>query len=61
MSGEIVGLEVRDLVHSQRALDERGGAGIEDLEIARIEDDPGGIAVAPFDARRADVAEHVGA
>src|SRR4029077_3992463 len=41
MPGEIVGLEVCELVHAQHALDERGGAGIEDFEIARIEDDPG--------------------
>jgi hypothetical protein len=59
--GEIVCPEIRNLVHAQRAFDERGRAGIENLEIARIEDDPGGIAVAPLDARCADVAEHVGA
>src|SRR5215467_2753133 len=58
MAGEIKSLQVVDLGHAQHALEQRGGRGIENLEIARIENDPGRIAVAPFDADRADVAEH---
>ena len=42
MSGEIVGFEIVDLVHAERALDQRGGAGVENLEIARIEMIPAG-------------------
>jgi hypothetical protein len=60
MSGEGVGLQVVDFVHAERALDENGRGRVEHLEIARIEDDPGGIAVAPFDADIADVGKHPG-
>ena len=41
MADEIVGLEVVDLVHAQHPLEEGSGTGIENLEIARIENDPG--------------------
>ena len=50
MAGEVVGLEIVDLVHAEGALDENGRAGVENFEIARIEDDSGGVAIAPFDA-----------
>src|SRR5215468_6951641 len=56
--GEIIGLEVIVLAHAERALDERRGAGVEDGEIAGVVDDPGRIAIAPFDAHEAAVGEH---
>jgi len=58
MPGEIIGLEIVALAHSERALDESRGAGVENGEIARVVDDPGRIAIAPFDAHDAVIDEH---
>src|SRR5262245_63244770 len=41
--------------HSKPALEQQRGRSIEDFEVARIEDDSGGVAVAPFDPHRADI------
>src|SRR5262249_8008390 len=58
MADEVIGLEVIVLAHAERALDQRRRAGVEHAEIARVIDDPGGIAIAPFDAHEAAVDEH---
>src|SRR6266851_2012707 len=58
MPGEIIGFEIIALDHAERALDERRGAGVEECEIARVEDNAAGIAIAPFDAHRTRVDEH---
>src|SRR6185312_7732920 len=49
-------LEHFEFGHSEPALEQQRGGGIEDLEVAWIEDDSGGIAVAPFDPHRASIA-----
>ena len=46
MTQKIVSLEIFDLLHADRALDENRRRNIEDFEIARIKDDAGGVAVA---------------
>ena len=43
--GEVVRFQIVDLVHAKRALDQYRGRGVEHLEIPRIKDDSGGIAV----------------
>src|SRR5262249_56408871 len=58
MPGEVIGLEVVDFFHAQRALDERRGAGVEDGEIAGVIDDAGRVAIAPLDAHHAVIDEH---
>src|SRR5665213_535058 len=61
-AGEFQILEHLELGHPQRALEQRRGRGIEDFEITRIKNNAGRVAVAPFDAYRAGVAEsHVSA
>ncbi len=56
-AGEFVSLEHLELGDAERALEQRRGGGVENLEIARIEDDAGGIAVAPADAHGLPVAQ----
>src|SRR5580698_10785258 len=58
VSREVVSFQIVDFVHAERTLDQNRRRGIENLEIARIEDDAGGIAIAPFNPDVADVAEH---
>src|ERR1700722_3251719 len=58
MTEEIIGLEIVELGHADGALHQISGRGVEHGEIARIEHDAGGVAVAPFDAEGADIAEH---
>src|ERR1700678_2193385 len=58
MSRKTVNFQIVDLVHAERSLDQNRRRCIENLEIARIEDDAGGIAIAPFNPDVADVAEH---
>ena len=58
MPGEIIGLEIIDFSHPERALDERRGAGVEEGEIAGVIDDAGRVAIAPFDAHDTVVDEH---
>src|SRR5579863_4199050 len=58
ITGEIVVLEISDFVHAERALEKRGGRGIEYLEVTRIKDDAGGVTVAPLDAGSARVGQH---
>ncbi len=53
-------LEILDLLHPGRALDQHGGRGVENREIARIVDDAGGVAVAPFDTDGTGVGQHCG-
>src|SRR6202167_4736099 len=49
IAGEIVVLEISDFVHAERALEKRGGRGIEYLAVTRIKDNARRVAVAPFD------------
>src|ERR1700691_5315183 len=58
ITGEIVVLEISDFVHAERALEKRRGRGIEYLEVTRIKDDAGGVAVATFDSASAYVGQH---
>lgn len=58
MAGEAIGAQIFELAHAERALDQNGGRDIEDLEVARIEDDPGRVAVTPLDAGVAGAGEH---
>ncbi len=57
---ETVLLVEGDFLHAKRPLDQEFGRVVEHGEIARIEDDAGGIAIAPFDADRTADAEHAG-
>src|ERR1700688_681985 len=57
ITGEVESLEQLKLGQPQRALEQRRCRGVEDFEIAWIENDPGGVAVAPFYAHLAGVAE----
>src|SRR5215468_8317222 len=50
-------LEHLILRHPERTLEQHCGRGIEYLEVTRIENDAGGIAIAPFDPHLASVAE----
>ena len=56
---EIEVLEHVEFGHAERALEQKRRRCIEDLEIARIEDNPGRVAVAPFDPYLARIAECV--
>src|SRR5581483_9366668 len=56
VAGKRVMLEELVFGQAERALEQLRGRGIEDREIARIEDDTCRIAIAPFDAQRARVA-----
>jgi hypothetical protein len=47
------------LAQPERSLDQQGGGMIEHGEIARVEHDTGGVAIAPFDANRARIARHL--
>ena len=44
-----------DLRHAERGVEQRGGGGVEHREVARVEDDAGRVAIAPFDGHRAAV------
>src|SRR4029078_11571848 len=56
-SGELENLRHVDLGHSERALDQLCRRRIEDLEIARIENNSSGIAIAPYDPHATGVGE----
>src|ERR1700761_4040733 len=58
MADKIIGLEILDLLHAGGAFVKGRGRGVEYLEITREIDDPGRIAVAPFDAGGTDVFQH---
>src|SRR6185437_1344940 len=58
VADKVESLEQLNFGHAHRALEQRRGRGIEDFEIARIENNAGGVAVAPFDAHRAAVCKH---
>src|SRR6516162_10313453 len=49
VAGKFVSLEVFDLLHAERALDQHRSRDIEHIEIAGKENDPGRVVVAPFD------------
>src|SRR5665647_2320018 len=57
-AGEFKRLEHLEFGDAERVLEQRRGRGVEDFEITRIENDAGRVAVAPFDADRAGVADH---
>src|SRR5215469_9231247 len=58
MTGKFVSLEIFDLLHAQRPLEQYDGGDIEHFEIAGKENDPGRVAVAPFDPGFAGAGEH---
>src|SRR3984885_14727715 len=58
ITGEIVVLEISDFVQAERALEKRGGRGVEELEVTRIKDDARRVALAPFDPGSACVGQH---
>src|SRR5215211_5250914 len=58
IAAELVGLQHLVFRHPGRTLEQARDAGFEHFEIARIEHDPGGVAVAPFDADIAAVGQH---
>src|SRR5690242_7334983 len=55
-AAEIDFLKHSEFGHSEPALEQQCGRSVEDLEVTRIKNDPGGIAVAPFDPHRAGIA-----
>src|SRR5947209_13581960 len=57
VAGELVGVEHLVLGEPRGGREHRGGGGVEHLEIARVEHDPGGIAFAPLNAARNGVDE----
>src|SRR5262245_7940481 len=57
---EVVGFVELVLVAAERGLEQQHAGMVEHLEIARIEHDPGRVAVAPFDADSPAVGEHAG-
>src|SRR5215472_11539008 len=58
VAGKFVDLEIVDLLHAQRPLEQYYRRNIEKLEVASKENDPGRVAVAPFDADFAGAGEH---
>ena len=59
-AGAVVFLQHPDLRHARRLLEQQDRGGVEPLEIARIEDDAGGVAVAPLHADQPGVGQHAG-
>ncbi len=55
---EFIGLVERVLVHAERGLEQQHRGMVEHREVARIEHDPGRVAVAPLDTDGPAVAEH---
>src|SRR6202023_1231718 len=60
MAHKVIGLEILDLLHAERAFNEHGGRDVEEVEIAHVKNDAGRVAVAPFYSRFAVVAKHEG-
>jgi hypothetical protein len=56
-TGEFQGPEHLKLGYAERGLEEMSGGGIKNLEIARIEDNAGRVAIAPFNPHCAGIGE----
>jgi hypothetical protein len=58
MADEFEGSQIVEFIHADRGFHHLRRRGVEHREIARIEHDARGVAVAPFDAQMPGVAEH---
>src|SRR5580704_18315358 len=58
MPHKVIGLQILDLLHAERAFEQHRGRDVEKVEIAHVENNAGRVAVAPFYSGFADVAEH---
>src|SRR5215469_10794816 len=58
VTDKVISFEIVDLLHAERTLQQDRGRDVENVKIAGEEDDAGGVAVTPFNARFAGAGEH---